>query len=437
MSMMGHSFFKESEEEYCPVFNVIFDATEKLIITAGEDGTIKVWMRDNGALLSSLRGHKEFINKICISSNNQYILSSAGDGVRFFDLATMTSMGGYDTENIMDIGEVVEGPPNSSSIIFADARHLYLLEEKEMLAHRNRKLELHNFSVFNFSSSIQDVEGQVCNVLLINPQNVIFLGFISGEIIITSFSNFRQASETGVMLGDDIKSPEFKLPVDYVLKAHEGDIVEIKWNPMLQLFCTGSKKDGVCKVWQMKSEDTQRPIVLRELRIPKLKVKRKKKNFACNFVCWNCTYTHMACSFIEEDLQEDDESRGDGDVIIYNALREEITWEMGRTIDLASIKCMDSHPIFPNVMLICDGNGKILLADIYENIILNIFEERAFHLLYPEFCLSPSECRFSQDGMTFVVGTDYGNVSLYGYDLNDFYHIYPTEQFFESDHQSF
>ena len=45
MTFMGHSFFKEAEEEYCPVFNVIFDNTGKLIITAGEDGLIKVWAK--------------------------------------------------------------------------------------------------------------------------------------------------------------------------------------------------------------------------------------------------------------------------------------------------------------------------------------------------------------------------------------------------------
>ena len=117
-------------------------------------------------------------------------------------------------------------------------------------------------------------------------------------------------------------------------------------------------------------------------------------------------------------------------MVIYNALKGEVTWEMSRTIDLSSIKCMDSHPIFSNVLLICDSFGKILLADIFENIILNMFEERAFHLSHPSFCLVPSECRFSQDGLSFLVATEYGNVSLYGYDIKNFYKTYPTEQFF-------
>lgn len=35
------------------------------------------------------------------------LLSAAQDGVRFFDLQNMNSLGGYKTESIMDIGEVV------------------------------------------------------------------------------------------------------------------------------------------------------------------------------------------------------------------------------------------------------------------------------------------------------------------------------------------
>jgi hypothetical protein len=35
---------------------------------------------------------------------------------------------------------------------------------------------------------------------------------------------------------------------------------------------------------------------------------------------------------------------------------------------------MDSHPFYPHIMLICDSYAKIMLTDIYENYIVNIFE---------------------------------------------------------------
>ena len=46
---------------------------------------------------------------------------------------------------------------------------------------------------------------------------------------------------------------------------------------------------------------------------------------------------------------------------------------MSKTIDLSSIRAMDSHPFYPNVMVICDSYGKVIIADIYENCIINIF----------------------------------------------------------------
>lgn len=78
---------------------------------------------------------------------------------------------------------------------------------------------------------------------------------------------------------------------------------------------------------------------------------------------------------------------------------------MSKTIDLSSIRAMDSHPYYSNIIAICDSYGKVMLTDIYENYIVNIFEERAFHLNHPSFCLAPSDCRFSMDGLSLLVAT--------------------------------
>lgn len=75
-----------------------------MILSGGEDGKIKVWSRDTGALISTLQGHKDYINKICVTKDNKIILSAANDGVRFFDLSNLLSLTGFHIENIMDIG---------------------------------------------------------------------------------------------------------------------------------------------------------------------------------------------------------------------------------------------------------------------------------------------------------------------------------------------
>lgn len=85
------------------MYNTIFDSTEKFIISGGDDGKIKVWARDNGALLATLQGHKEYINKIVAVKGGDLILSAAEDGIRFFEVENMSSCGGFEIRSIMDI----------------------------------------------------------------------------------------------------------------------------------------------------------------------------------------------------------------------------------------------------------------------------------------------------------------------------------------------
>lgn len=94
---------------------------------------------------------------------------------------------------------------------------------------------------------------------------------------------------------------------------------------------------------------------------------------------------------------------------------------------------MDAHPYFPNILLIGESDGHILFLDIFVGCIVNTFEERGFHLLHPQFQLIPSECHFTKDGLSFIVATEYGSVSLYGYDSKCFYAGTPVEQFLMTD----
>lgn len=83
-------------------------------------------------------GHVQYINKIEISKCNKYLVSSAGDGIRFFCMQTMTSLGGWRSENIIDVAIVSED--GLSSFIFCDTKKLYVLDEKIMLLRKDSTL---------------------------------------------------------------------------------------------------------------------------------------------------------------------------------------------------------------------------------------------------------------------------------------------------------
>lgn len=98
---------------------------------------------------------------------------------------------------------------------------------------------------------------------------------------------------------------------------------------------------------------------------------------------------------------------------------------------------MDAHPYFPNILLICEADGHILLFDIFVGCVVNTFEERGFHILHPQFQLIPTECHFTKDGLSFIVATEYGSVSIYGYDDRCFFVGTPVEQFLQKDFKGF
>jgi WD40 repeat protein len=151
-----------------------------------------VWARNTGSLLSTLQGHKDYINKICVTQDNKTILSAAQDGVRFFDLENMNSLGGYKTESIMDIGEVIDKKTNESSVIFANQKKLYVLPVSTIRGSKKGKIETYDFKIYNFASKLHENSVNT-TTLTITPEGMVFLGFSEGQIIMFDFHKLNDA----------------------------------------------------------------------------------------------------------------------------------------------------------------------------------------------------------------------------------------------------
>jgi hypothetical protein len=79
----------------------------------------------------------------------------------------------------------------------------------------------------------------------------------------------------------------------------------------------------------------------------------------------------------------------------------------------------------------------VVILDIIECTMLAVFHSRGFHLGHPNFSVEPVEGKWSPDGDTFVVSSEYGNIAIYGYAVKEFYSLCPTEQFYTSDNEVF
>lgn len=104
------------------------------------------------------------------------------------------------------------------------------------------------------------------------------------------------------------------MPIRHHLRTHRDEIRELKWHANNEYFVSGGK-EGYCLLWEYKNEKT--PVVVKDIQVSKLFNRRKKRAFGCNFICFNCTNTHFVAGFMEL-VNEDDEDRGNGDVIAYS-----------------------------------------------------------------------------------------------------------------------
>jgi hypothetical protein len=57
---------------------------------------------------------------------------------------------------------------------------------------------------------------------------------------------------------------------------------------------------------------------------------------------------------------------------------------------IGGVRAMDAHPHFPNILVICEAEGQIILFDIFLCVVVNVFEERGYHIMHSQFCLIPT-----------------------------------------------
>ena len=87
---------------------------------------------------------------------------------------------------------------------------------------------------------------------------------------------------------------------------------------------------------------------------------------------------------------------------------------MGKEIYL-----IEPHPLNESIIFSGDFEGTIILWDIKEGLVLNVFKDMAMPLQQPNLDTPIVDGRFNPDGFSFVVSTFYGTFTTYGYGPKD------------------
>lgn len=422
------------EEDLCfsQIFNVIYDKSGKLIVSADEEGLIKLWSADTGLLLWSLKGnccfnlgHSTYMEELLITASNKYLVSCGNDGLRIWCLSTRICLAVIYCEACVYSITSFTNEKGDEVVCFADANNIYQISEPEFKGLQGRCLTLEDIMVSHPIPKSVSGNNLICEID-IGPRGHLILGTESGEVIVFDRTLLLPVKPATVAFCQS--------------REHTKKCVEIKWNKEGTMLASCSL-DGSCRIWELTpncfAEGSFRSI--EQLRMPKNEKRRhKRKDIICSTASWTCNGKYLLAAFAECN-REGEENLGEGDIVVFDVAQMTIVHEVRSKLpyQLDSVNVLEPHPYHENVALFCEASGRIVLLDVVQCSIMAVFSSKGFHLGHPNFNVEPVEGKWNPDGNTFVLSTEYGNISIYGYGPKEPYRICPTDQFYASDSEVF
>lgn len=167
----------------------------------------------------------------------------------------------------------------------------------------------------------------------------------------------------------------------------------------------------------------------------------KAHDAKCWAVNWSCNSHYAMASFSRKSRKKNESGKLISTIQVYDSWCNRLIQKIDSNsvpIELNQfIYIIEPHPFKDNIAFTADYDGKVVLWDIEQGLILNIFFERGSFFNSPTLELPCLDGRFSPDGFSFSVATYYGTFSIYGYGVRDPYDYTPIEQFYLTDHKRF
>uniref|UniRef100_A0A672MST7 Bromodomain and WD repeat domain containing 3 n=1 Tax=Sinocyclocheilus grahami TaxID=75366 RepID=A0A672MST7_SINGR len=373
------------------VYCVAFDRTGWRIFTGSDDCLVKIWVTDDGRLLTTLRGHAAEISDMTVNFENTLLASASCDKViRVWCLRTCAPVA------------VLQGHTASiTSIQFSpsalgSSRHL----------------------------ATTGADGMVCfwqwNSLSMNDRPVKFMerSRPGVQISCSSFSSGGLFLATG---GTDHMIRVYYLgtetPVKFSdLDSHTDKVVAIQFCNNTDRFVSGSR-DGTARIWHYQQHEWKSTVLDMSTRLPGAVISGDDKStkLVVTMVAWD-RYDRSIITAVSNCLLK-----------VWNSANGQLLHVLSGHDD--EVFVLEAHPFDSRILLSAGHDGNIYIWDLSKGLKIRNF----FNMIEGQGHGAVFDCKFSVDGQHFACTDSHGHLLIFGFGCSQPYEKIQDQMFFHTD----
>ncbi|MEQ8192056.1 MAG: protein kinase, partial [Candidatus Eremiobacterota bacterium] len=242
------------------VTSVSFIQDSKLIVSAGQDGNIKIWDMNKKILLHTLEGHRGEIKSISLSPDGQY-MACCGNNVTLWDLKNKKLLHMF--EEVEEGIEKVEFDSTGNMLIWAGGNKIVLHNREEGILLCT--LEGHHDKIKTFALSRD-------NKFLCSAGRDLWVNLwdLETKKLIYSFNENSEPARAiaispdgmlmAVMNGNKINLWDLKTrEIKHVFEGHTDKVESLSFSPDGNRLASGSR-DRSIKIWHITSTEAEHTV---------------------------------------------------------------------------------------------------------------------------------------------------------------------------------
>jgi len=395
-SFYGHRF-PNIEGLGCPVFSIRH--LGDIFVTAGDDGLLKLWDPNTGLLQFTIRGHSREISDLAIQPKAKLMASSSTDGeVKVWNFST--------GKRVLDLHEQ---PVEVTCLDFFETQDkLYLVT----CSKRGAAIvyDLNNPTAFTQLQYSDD--SQAILAMSKHPDN----------------TKFALACRKGIVLVCSVNPAQILL----AWREKHLDLNVISWSPCGKNLVVGGE-DSSIYLWKYNSSAISQYRQRGLLNGLTERIYESSDRIMCSCEAFAWAGSVLVSSSRSNPKGNNAKSATEYAIKVWSKNGCSILQE-SREVHQNRVFVIEVHPSLSHIILTCDYDGVIALWNLKTSSLITQFKESGALLIRPETSIPLLDCAFAPDGLSFVVSTYLGSISLYGIAGTLDTYATPVDQFLSTDY---